>query len=88
MVSDENARVICRRHLPLPRRLLILEAFHHPYDSEGNSKIQRVMYETMERWVNNLSDDERELIIENLTKVCFMNFSRTAELMKGAGKRS
>jgi hypothetical protein len=47
----------------------ILEAFHHPYYNVGRSQIQNVMFETMERWFNDMSDEEREVTLESLTKV-------------------
>ncbi|KAI0035105.1 heterokaryon incompatibility protein Het-C-domain-containing protein [Vararia minispora EC-137] len=46
----------------------ILEAFHRPYYSTGRSQIQCVMFETMERWINDLSDEERETTLRNLMK--------------------
>jgi Heterokaryon incompatibility protein Het-C len=49
-------------------RLKILEAFHHPYYATGRSKIQREMYDTMERWFNGLGGEADETL-RALTKV-------------------
>lgn len=46
----------------------ILEAFHHPYYATGRSEIQNKMYDHMERWINGLGSDSRE-ILNSLTKV-------------------
>ncbi|KAF5375096.1 hypothetical protein D9758_000522 [Tetrapyrgos nigripes] len=46
----------------------ILEAFHHPYYAEGNSKIQNHMFEAMEQWFRDLGSEESEQTIEALTK--------------------
>ncbi|KAI0323073.1 heterokaryon incompatibility protein Het-C-domain-containing protein [Amylostereum chailletii] len=58
-----------------PDRVLdtILEAFHHPFYSNGRSQIQRVMFETMERWLTDMSDEDRERTLDALTKESVRN---------------
>ncbi|KAH9486345.1 hypothetical protein JR316_0000409 [Psilocybe cubensis] len=50
----------------------ILEAFHHPYYASGRSEIQNKMYDHMERWINGLGRDSRE-ILDCLTKESVRN---------------
>ncbi|EFP88730.2 uncharacterized protein PGTG_14696 [Puccinia graminis f. sp. tritici CRL 75-36-700-3] len=49
----------------------ILEAIHHPNFANRNSKIQREMLEYMQKWLNEMDRDDRELTIKSLTKVSF-----------------
>ncbi|KAF8337987.1 uncharacterized protein EI90DRAFT_3118447 [Cantharellus anzutake] len=46
----------------------VLEAFHHPYYASGRSRVQKDMEDELRRWVDGLSSDERETILNNLTK--------------------
>ncbi|KAI0274933.1 heterokaryon incompatibility Het-C [Gloeopeniophorella convolvens] len=48
----------------------VLESFHHPYYNVGRSQIQNAMFQTLERWVNEL--ENRDEIIEALTKASCM----------------
>ncbi|THH19681.1 hypothetical protein EW146_g1532 [Bondarzewia mesenterica] len=45
----------------------ILEAFHHPYYSTGNSQIQHAMFDAMDQWIGG-QGSEKEQILEALTK--------------------
>ncbi|KAK0233569.1 Het-C-domain-containing protein [Armillaria fumosa] len=40
----------------------ILEAFHHPYYANGNSQIQRQMYDELEKWVGAMGEEARDTI--------------------------
>ncbi|KAF5352439.1 hypothetical protein D9756_005841 [Leucocoprinus leucothites] len=53
-----------------PDRVLdtVLEAFHHPYYATGQSQIQHLMFEHMEKWIGGLGSDEAQEIIQRLTK--------------------
>uniref|UniRef100_A0A0W0FRN0 Heterokaryon incompatibility Het-C n=1 Tax=Moniliophthora roreri TaxID=221103 RepID=A0A0W0FRN0_MONRR len=47
----------------------VLEAFHHPYYSTGNSQVQDQMFAEMEKWLNeNAEAGVAEVIIEALSK--------------------
>ncbi|KAJ8084687.1 hypothetical protein PM082_003463 [Marasmius tenuissimus] len=46
----------------------ILEAFHHPYYADGNSRIQHEMFEELQKWFGALGPDAGEQTIQALTK--------------------
>ncbi|KAH6912796.1 heterokaryon incompatibility Het-C [Coprinopsis sp. MPI-PUGE-AT-0042] len=53
-----------------PDRVLdqVLEAFHHPYYSNGSSDIQNKMFEHIEQWIGGLGPDEAAETIQALSK--------------------
>ncbi|KAK1218701.1 hypothetical protein PQX77_018600 [Marasmius sp. AFHP31] len=46
----------------------VLEAFHHPYYADGNSRIQHEMFEELQKWFGALGPDVGEQTIQALTK--------------------
>ncbi|KAL0580689.1 hypothetical protein V5O48_001330 [Marasmius crinis-equi] len=46
----------------------ILEAFHHPYYADGNSRIQHEMFEELQKWFGALGPDVGGQTIQALTK--------------------
>jgi hypothetical protein len=53
-----------------------LEAFHHPYYANNQSRIQSAMFQEAERWLRDLGDDVARQTINALTKVsCIFSFS-------------
>ncbi|KAF9270787.1 Het-C-domain-containing protein [Marasmius fiardii PR-910] len=46
----------------------ILEAFHHPYYTDGRSQIQHQMFQEMEKWFGGLGSDVGQETIQALTK--------------------
>ncbi|PLW49145.1 hypothetical protein PCASD_03001 [Puccinia coronata f. sp. avenae] len=61
----------------------ILEAIHHPNFANRNSKIQRDMIEYMQKWVNEMDRDERELTLNSLTKDSIRNHRNQRKTTKG-----
>ncbi|KAA1072857.1 hypothetical protein PGTUg99_021110 [Puccinia graminis f. sp. tritici] len=61
----------------------ILEAIHHPNFANRNSKIQREMLEYMQKWLNEMDRDDRELTIKSLTKDSIRNHRNQRKTSKG-----
>ncbi|KAJ7201281.1 Het-C-domain-containing protein [Mycena pura] len=58
-----------------PNRALdaILEAFHHPYYATGQSRIQSVMFEELNRWLSGLDQDIARETLNALSKESVRN---------------
>lgn len=46
----------------------ILEVFHHPYYASGRSQVQNDMAEELARWFNSMSEEDQQIVLQNLTK--------------------
>jgi len=42
--------------------------FHHPYYATGRSQVQHEMEDTLRRWIEAMSDEDRRIVLQNLTK--------------------
>ena len=47
----------------------VLEVFHHPHYITGRSQVQRDMEDALRRWVEGMSEGDRRVVLQNLTKV-------------------
>ncbi|MBW0484489.1 hypothetical protein O181_024204 [Austropuccinia psidii MF-1] len=61
----------------------ILEAIHHPNYARASSSIQREMMEYMQRWLNEMDQDDRKLTLNSLTKDSVRNHRNQRRTSEG-----